>query len=71
MARYFEVDKGRFDSMLVRDDCPRPVAVASTHGDEARLEPGFKAADQKAVKEFCDLYGVRVPGLDWWNDADD
>ena len=66
MTRYFEVDKGRFDSMLVREDYPKSVAVASTHGDEARLEPGYKMSDRKAVMDFCEQYGLRIPGLDWW-----
>ena len=67
MARYFEVDRGRFDTVLVRYDFPQSVAVASTHYDEARLEPAYKMTDQKAVKDFCDKYDVRIPGLDWWD----
>ena len=66
MGNYFEVDKGRFDAMLIRRDFPKSVAIASTCGDTARLEPGYKASDRKAVIEFCDQYGVTIPGLDWW-----
>ena len=70
MATYFDVDKGRFDSTLVRYDSPRPVAIASTCGDYARLEPGFKMEDRKAVMDFCEQYDLRIPGLDWWDNEE-
>lgn len=69
MARYFEVDKGRFGSMLVREDFPRSVAIASSNGhdDTARLEPGYKMSDRQAVMDYCEQYDLRIPGLDWWD----
>ena len=60
MARYFEADKGRFDSMLVRDDGHSKTAVAYTYGDEVRLESAYMAADREAVEEFAEQYDIPV-----------
>ena len=62
MARYFEADKGRFDSMLVRDEYDRKVAVAYTSGETVKLYAAYCTADRKAVEEFAETYDFPV---DW------
>ena len=60
MARYFEADKGHFDCYLVREDYPRPVAVAYTYGGTVRLTDGYCTADKQAVEEFADCRDLEV-----------
>lgn len=63
MARYFEADKGRFDSMLVRDEYTRKTAVAYTYGGEiVKLYEAYRTADRKAVEAFAEQYGLSA---DW------
>lgn len=61
MARYIEVDKGRFDSALIRDDGER-VAVAYTSGETVKLYADYCTADREAVEEFAETYGFQI---DW------
>ena len=62
MARYFEADKGRFDSMLVRDDGHSKTAVAYTSGETVKLYADYRTADKKAVEEFAGQYDFPI---DW------
>lgn len=61
-ARYFEADKGRFDSMLVRDDGTQKVAIAYTSGETVKLYAAYCTADKKAVNDFAETYDFPV---DW------
>lgn len=64
MKGYFEADKGRFESMLVRDDYPLKLAVAYTAGDCVKLYGHYCEADRKAVEEFAEQYDIPI---DWEN----
>ena len=62
MARYFEVDRGRFEATLVRYDFPQSVAVAYTDYDCVRLADAYVEADRKAVEDFAAQYDLPI---DW------
>ena len=62
MANYFEVDKGRFDSALIREDGMNRVAVAYTSGETVKLYADYRTADRNAVEEFAETYDFPV---DW------
>ena len=62
MARYFEADKGRFDSMLVRDDGFGKTAIAYTSGETVKLYADYRTADKQAVEDFAAQYDFPI---DW------
>ena len=62
MAKYFEADKGRFDSVLIRQDGTEKTAVAYTSGETVKLYADYRTADRKAVEEFAGQYDFPV---DW------
>lgn len=60
LAGYFEADKGRFDSVLVRR-CDR-TAIACTKYDhvEAYFSGTIDNADRKAVVAFAEQYDLPI-----------
>lgn len=60
MNGYFEVDKGRFDSALVR--AANHVIIACTNCDEVRAYISGKVdnADRKAVVAFAEQYDLPI-----------
>ena len=62
-SNYKEVDRGRFESCLLRKLYGDVwVAVARTYGDEVRLCVGYKETDREAVEEYAEQYDLPV---DW------
>lgn len=60
---YYEADKGRFDSALVRRG--DNTAIACTSGDKviAYISGTFDNADRKAVVAFAEMYDLPIE----WN----
>ena len=62
LAGYFEVDKGRFESALVRRS-DRTV-IAYTHGDEVIVTVSglgiYDNADRKAVVAYAEQYDLSI-----------
>ena len=57
---YKEVDKGRFESRLLRQTYGTWVAVAETYGDEVRPCYGYKTCDREAVEEYAGWYDLPI-----------
>lgn len=60
---YYEADKGRFDSALVRRE--DNTAIACTSGDKviAYISGTFDNGDRKAVVKFAEMYDLPIE----WN----
>jgi len=55
---YFEVDKGRFESALIRTE--DGAMVAYTDGDEIKTTEYYTDGDRTALADFCSIYGLPV-----------
>lgn len=55
---YFEVDKGRFESALIR--AKDGAMVAYTDGDEIKTTEFYTDGDRDALADFCYMYGLPV-----------
>lgn len=59
---YFEVDKGKFESSLIREKDGSELAY--THGDEVIVTirgcASTSEADRKAIETFAEQYGLPV-----------
>lgn len=60
--QYTEVERGRFDVILLRQEYGVRYAVAYTDYDVVKLEPYYHITDKPAVEKFAKDYDLPI---DW------
>ena len=62
MAKYFEVDRGRFESSLIRgsSEFGGAVQIAYTSGDHVMLTEYYRTCDRAEVEKYADTYDCDI-----------